>query len=931
MANRGWRNSRFSRNAILYLLSSIVSFSTTAALFAQPATQPPFQERIVLDTELTIVKQMGAVEDFLRDGQWSDAIEKLRQIQAEKPESLVPVRFGRYVTVETYADLMLANFPPAGLAVYRNRMDAQAQRWFEAGRDQDDAELLSKVIDRAFVSSYGDDALLHLGEIAWNRGEPAAARDYWEQILPLPAHVPQVPVGQPLPVRRYPDTDLPQAEILARLILCSIMEGRLEQARAELAVFETTHPQATGYLAGREGNLTEILTEVIKAAESWPTIHTGFESHSFAKNSQRNTVFEKPVDVGAELWSTPEWPMNDFSLITPRPGEFRWPRMYYPVVAGDAVLACDSEHIYAFDLETGQAKWPLDPNDPDTLAQARIYPTGETIPNVGPPAEIVGIPRFTLTVAENRVYAKMGSPITSQKSNSVQDVDNRIICLDLARLAQPNAREPLVWLVNASEVRTPDDKDVGGRWLFEGSPIVENGRVFVTMRRSRPQTEIRVVCFDAETATLLWSRTIGAAIFNLNERQNYASHNLLTVAENTVFCSTEMGAIAALNAEDGRMQWVVTYESQANENASRFNDPEKIGVTPCVFHDGSIFAAPSDSHHVMAINADTGVVQWSQRIRPEQDQILFLLGVTDDRVILSGRHIWGLDRQTGRIIYPRVPRINAPQTTGRGVIGGHIVYRPTHDTIEQLDTRTGRPVGQPISLRQRGGNGGNLTIAGDTLLVAESLRLVAYANVGRIKDEAEKALAENPESAHAWFQLATAESLDQNFQAAATGFQKVMQFAKSSDRFGRQALLSVARDRRRLALKPLIATAIQENRTDDAIALLEDILQLTFSRTERSEYRKQLAELIESTDPKRAITLYQQVVLDNLDGPTIIDRERWKYARDRIERLLQENGPEVQTFYEDLARRVLKSVIDGRLLFLWATAQGDPAAHIAHS
>ena len=905
MADRGWRIGLLQCFAILSLLSSIFFLDSGSPLFAQAPQTPPFQERIVLDTELTIIKQMGAVEDFVRDGQWSDAIEKLRQIRAEKPASLVPVRFGRYVTVETYADLMLANFPPAGLAVYRNRMDSQARRWFDEGRKQDDLELLKKVIERAFVSSVGDDALFRLGELAWDRGEPAVARDYWEQILPLPAHVPNVPVGKPLPVRRYPDTDLPQADVLARLILCRVVQGRLDQARAELKVFRETHPQASGHLAGRDGNLTEILTEVIQTAEDWPELDFLDDVATFAKNSARNTVFEKPVDVGAELWSTPEWPMGEFALITPRPGEFRWPRMRYPVVTGNTVLMCDEEGIYAFDLETGRPKWPLDANDPDTFAQARIYPPGKPIGQPGPNPEVVGIPRFTLTVAEERIYAKMGTPITSQKSNAIQDFDNQIVCLDLTKLEEPDAQDPLVWLVRASEVPVADEDDTAGRWLFEGSPIIEDGRIFVVMRRSRPQTELRVVCFDAETATLLWSHTVGASIFNLNERRNYASHNLLTVAENTVFCSTEMGAIAALNTVDGRVLWVVTYESEAIENTTDFSDPERIGLTPCVFHDGVIYAAPSDSQDVLAINADTGVVEWSTRIRKTQDRIVHLLGVADDRVILCGRQVWGLDRQTGRVAYPRIPRINSPPSTGRGLIAGHVVYRPTHETIERLDTRTGRPIGQPIALRQRGGRGGNLTIADDILLVAESLRLVAYANVGQIKDEAENALAANSESASAWFQVARAETLAGNLAGAAERFQKAIRFATEQDRIDGEPLEQVARERRFQVLAPLIDAAIQQNRNEEAVRFLEDAISTTQDVTLRNRYRRQLARLIEDHAPAKAVEIDQRIIAETSKRLTLVERQLWTDSLERIRQLIQRHGSEIYAPFEQTARKAL--------------------------
>ena len=42
-----------------------------------------------------------------------------------------------------------------------------------------------RVVDELFCSTWGDDALLALGELALERADYAAARRSWEQISPL--------------------------------------------------------------------------------------------------------------------------------------------------------------------------------------------------------------------------------------------------------------------------------------------------------------------------------------------------------------------------------------------------------------------------------------------------------------------------------------------------------------------------------------------------------------------------------------------------------------------------------------------------------------------------------------------------------------------------------------------------------------------------
>ena len=220
-------------------ISRLFAVSVWAALLicgpvvvcAQDVLAPLNRQRqsAVLETDTAAEKKLGVARDYLRAGEWAEAIDLIHRILEDHHDKLIASEPGRYVDLHRYCHALLATMPADGLQVYRRRMDAQARGWFEAGRDRRDEKSLLKVTQFAYVSSYGDDALLLLGEFAWERGAISQARSYWEQVLPLaePAAIP----GDPLPILTYPDTDLDQPTVLARLVLCSIAQARQSRRR----------------------------------------------------------------------------------------------------------------------------------------------------------------------------------------------------------------------------------------------------------------------------------------------------------------------------------------------------------------------------------------------------------------------------------------------------------------------------------------------------------------------------------------------------------------------------------------------------------------------------------------------------------------------------------------------------------------------------
>ena len=135
-----------------------------------------FRESVAIDTDLTAQRQLELARIHLAEKRWSEGIDLIRQAAANAPGSLVTISPGRYLNVDLYAQLLLASLPPEGLAVARKAIDESARQAFEeAVRNRDEAALRALVRD-SFVSRAADDALMTLGQWAWEAGDLTKAR-----------------------------------------------------------------------------------------------------------------------------------------------------------------------------------------------------------------------------------------------------------------------------------------------------------------------------------------------------------------------------------------------------------------------------------------------------------------------------------------------------------------------------------------------------------------------------------------------------------------------------------------------------------------------------------------------------------------------------------------------------------------------------------
>ena len=696
------------------LLASLVVGSTAAGQGVAVSRTELSDAILVDDADAGTRTHLERAKAFIADEQWDEAVEVLRQVAESHSGKVLPVSPLRFVSVRDYCHLQLASLPSEALALYRSRVDIRARQWYEDGVRRRDAARLREVVDELFCSSWGDDALLALGDLAFESGDNGAARGYWKRILPPDYWAKFAPDGLPVWLL-YPDSDLDRATVRARLLLASIFDGDRDDVRQGLAEFRREFAAAAGKLGGQQANYADLLDELVSESSQWPAEKADRHWPTFAGSPQRTKVMPSEINPGVIAWETalPELPTNDATKSAGTRGvsEIRDQLLnYHPVVVDDMVLLSTLGEIRAYDLATGEPMW----GDAEGQAIYRLQERGE----IYAPAA-VGVPRFTLTVRQRRVYARLGSPVTTRAGEpQFAARHSYIVCVDL------DAQGKCLW--SARDTLEGDSNDIS--WAFEGSPVVDGDGVYVAMRRSGVRPQQYVACLHPETGQLKWRRLVcGAETTAIGQEE--MTHNLLTLAAGTLYLNTNLGAVAALDTRDGQIRWITRYPRARQNEFGRRAKHLARDLTPCVYHNGIVYVAPADSEVIMAFDAPTGHLTWPT---PFPEDVVHLLGVIDGKLVASGEKLWWIDALNGKIVSPpgmngaeSFPEGGSPKGVGRGLLAGNRVYWPAWDKIYVFDHKTNRQL-EPINLDLRHAIGGNLIPAGNSLIIAGHDRLTVF-------------------------------------------------------------------------------------------------------------------------------------------------------------------------------------------------------------
>ncbi|MEX0587118.1 MAG: PQQ-binding-like beta-propeller repeat protein, partial [Pirellulales bacterium] len=520
----------------------------------------------------------------------------------------------------------------------------------------------------------------------------------------------------------YPDTDVSLADVRARLALVSIRTGKLDRAALELDAFRRWHPDAAGRFGGQDGPYTAALEKLLASAKEWPVQPPDRNWPTFAGAQSRSPNAAPVGPLAKTAWATT---IALSARENPRPRVAGIPTNHppdvqvreseralscFPVVVDGLLLYADATTVSAVSLATGKPAITPD----GTLFRVEATAGDTNAAMLRSRYVAAGVPRFSLTVIDGIAYARVGQVTTARiQAGAPSPVGERLLGIDLKRDG--------LLMFQAKQAK-PD----GEGWSFDGTPVGDGRRVYVAMRHGDVTPHVYVACFNVATGNPLWRTSIGSADTPAGGNGDEITHNLLSLVGDRIYFNTNLGLVASLDVEDGRIQWLHRYERRADmSTAAGAGSPLHFDrdPSPCLVHEGLVIVAPSDTPLVFALDADTGHLIWSN---DKLADALHLLGVAGDSLIVTGNRFCSLDVRTGRVRFAWPESEHAGiRGMGRGALAGNEVFWPTRKDIYFFDARTGARTRPPIDLSSVSESGANLVIANGYLIVAGREQLTA--------------------------------------------------------------------------------------------------------------------------------------------------------------------------------------------------------------
>jgi hypothetical protein len=339
-----------------------------------------------------------------------------------------------------------------------------------------------------------------------------------------------------------------------------------------------------------------------------------------------------------------------------------------------------------------------------------------------PAAEsVVGVPRSSLTLIDDCLYARVGSAVTAWRERTSQT--NRsmslLVGLDLRKEGALLPGFPIV-------LREAD----WGKAEFEGSPIAVGDAIFVVVtERTASQWQRRVAAFDRIDGRTLW---VSPILAGSNPAGFETAHGItqvrLSCLEDRLVVDTGLGVIAALEADQGEVVWMATYPRSPEEEAG-FGDQASFrqrDPPPPLLVADQVVVAPCDTPDLISLDWETGQLRWISEPGVCR-HVVHLLGATDRHWVVSGDRVLWLDRYSGRLegLYPEVLESQVGGR-GRGLLAGEQVVFPMSGSLQVLAAPTPPEnqiavVGQ-VDLGVRGMQGANLFRSSDWLVLATPSR-----------------------------------------------------------------------------------------------------------------------------------------------------------------------------------------------------------------
>ena len=814
-----------------------------------------------------IIRRIGAAEKFEGQDSLIKAITLYQDLVSSNESCLVPVGQSLLWSSRDICLYRLANLSLEGRSLYRQLYGLKAAHLTREGIAQRNPKLLEDVVEQYPGAGSTATALQWLSGYYFERGELADLVKQWTHYA-----------------RLYPRQVMPDVYTALKLVASLKVLGRNSDALRCFDLMLEDFGKKDIIVAGRRIPPTKFLDDFaghfeLEQGGNWP-VFGGDNTHA-----RRST---KPLQLENRLWSSSY-------LGDHRNGEGGnrntgnrqsiGPVSIFPVIAEGTLYYQTGSDVVARHLTTGNIIWAY------TVSGRNVWPVRAR--GVAAFAKLPE-PRF-VTVHKGRLYANLRRHAGHR--NAVEEI---MVCISSRNGEQ-------LWMRGGNE---DNDEDLRTA-RFVGAPIVRDGKAFASIVVERGAPHSYLVCLEAKSGKLLWKSFLGLDQFyytNRSARRTLTPGGSPAESGGRIFLSTNLGTVAAVSAETGRVEWISTYPRRRNPTGSfSFNEEDGASdhtwlVNVPVVAEGKVLVTPHDSDYLLCLDKTTGAISWMKH----REENLYLLGVRDGRIFMSGRRVYCLDVRDGSLINRSVELAGAP--AGRGVVGKNYIFCPGGGQLHRVFTDNGklghaRTWGEEVSA-------GHLLQVGDILVVTGRSGIDVYSSEKNHYQRQKDLVSKHPNDPTAHLELGYILLSRKEITLAVKHIREALRLYEAGEGDPKFDFRKAARELLFMSYGRLAEDAAVRGDNFAATKAYQDALGVTQDKNMYYTGTVNLALHLKRLGKAKEAVHYFQEIIENFGDfwreQNSLRLSAATFAKEEIESLLAEHGPdayaEVEARADDLFR-----------------------------
>ena len=729
----------------------------------------------------------------------------------------------------------LSTLPPEGLERYRELMEPRAADLLARGRSLRSGEVLCEAILRYPLTASGQQAWFDLIDLQLEDGHLVEARLAAEALLAF------------LPETAGHD----RALAVARLGFALMGLGDRPALRALAGNPGVPEDQRTIVVAGEEIEIGAFLRDLLERTPAAPDTASIEPDLSMFNDRAWEHAFNVNRNTGEE-----NHPFSWQRYVQP------WADHYpvLPTVRNGNIYSCDGLALRGRSLLTGEDLWP-------PVESVMVGFEGRRNRNL----------RFEVALDDQILIGTLeGDPFSHEQRawqgfRPIEAIPSRHL------VATDPATGEVLW-----SHMIYSDPDPGIREFVDGlsvntAPLILGDRIYVVGVESLGLFREWMCAFDKHTGRLIWRTYLGQGQMELNMFGNpikEAIPGLVGEHRGTLFVSTNLGTMAAVEAMTGMIRWISAYVQEPIPTTRMQLTRERYeGWKPSrpAFHGNRVFMAPTDSCYLYAVDTESG--EWITVPAAERTiltRFTDFLGIHGGKLIVSGRNVVAIDPETLREEWRTAERDSARGTSG-AVMGrpwasdDSLVFTTLRagnsgTDIFEVDLDTGRFLAErslPSSNLT-----GNVVIDNEAAVIATAVALRVFYQPEQLAERLTRAMRRSPDDPGIRIRLGELYLKSANPSAAIKAFEKALSLAEAQGPRGRALARKAGRSLHQiwliLAKTGALRSDVHPTTRDQRFAKALD-----YASTEREGADTRLSALVVCLDDRdsKAIVRYADDVL----------------------------------------------------------------------